>query len=62
MTDAAKLNPTEREQSDSLRKAYSGEKAASVAYIGHAGSLRDPKKKPRFSRLSRTNGITAGMC
>ncbi len=26
---------------DSLRKAYSAEKAASFAYIGHAGSLRD---------------------
>jgi rubrerythrin len=26
---------------DSLRKAYSAEKAASFAYIGHAGSLKD---------------------
>jgi hypothetical protein len=26
----------------SLRKAYSAEKAASLAYIGHAGALRDP--------------------
>jgi hypothetical protein len=28
----------------SLRKAYSAEKAASLAYIGHAGSLRDDKE------------------
>ncbi len=27
---------------DSLRKAYSAEKAASFAYIGHAGSLKNP--------------------
>ena len=27
---------------DSLRKAYSAEKAASLAYIGHAGSLKNP--------------------
>jgi hypothetical protein len=27
---------------DSLRKAYSAEKAAAFAYIGHAASLRDP--------------------
>ena len=30
---------------DSLRKAYSAEKAASYAYIGHAGSLRDGDEK-----------------
>ena len=30
---------------DSLRKAYSAEKAASFAYIGHAGSLKSPEEK-----------------
>ncbi len=30
---------------DSLRKAYSAERAASLAYIGHAGSLRDPAER-----------------
>jgi hypothetical protein len=30
---------------DSLRKAYSGEKAAAFAYIGHAGSLSNPEDK-----------------
>ena len=29
---------------DYLRHAYSAEKAASYAYIGHAGSLRDPEE------------------
>jgi hypothetical protein len=29
---------------DSLRKAYSAERAASFAYIGHAGSLKDPEE------------------
>ena len=28
----------------SLRKAYSAERAASYAYIGHAGSLKDPEE------------------
>ena len=29
---------------DSLRKAYSAERAACFAYVGHAGSLKDPKE------------------
>ena len=28
-----------------LQKAYSGEKAAALAYIGHAASLRSPAAK-----------------
>jgi hypothetical protein len=30
-----------------LQKAYSGEKAAAFAYIGHARSLRDPAEGGR---------------
>ena len=30
---------------DLMRRAYSAERAASFAYIGHAGSLKDPKEK-----------------
>ncbi|HEX5791058.1 MAG TPA: hypothetical protein VFY13_07875, partial [Luteolibacter sp.] len=36
---------------DSLRKAYSAERAASFAYIGHAGSLRDPAEKQAVKRI-----------
>ena len=38
---------------DSLRKAYSAEKAASFAYIGHAGSLRDPEEKEAVRRIEQ---------
>ena len=53
MTDAAKLNPTEREQSDSLRSAYSAGKAASFAYIGHAGSLKEPEEKAAVQQIEQ---------
>ncbi len=36
---------------DSLRKAYSAEKAASFAYIGHAGSLKSPEEKERVRQI-----------
>ncbi len=36
---------------DSLRKAYSAERAASFAYIGHAGSLRNETEKLAIKRI-----------
>ena len=38
---------------DALRKAYSAEKAASFAYIGHAGSLKDPQEKARVRQIEQ---------
>lgn len=38
---------------DSLRKAYSAEKAASFAYIGHAGSLRKPEEIEAVKRIEQ---------
>jgi len=38
---------------DSLRKAYSAEKAASFAYIGHAGSLKAPEEKARVQQIEQ---------
>ncbi len=43
------LNHTVLEKS--LRKAYSAEKAASLAYIGHARSLRDATEVARIKRI-----------
>ncbi|MCC5021440.1 MAG: ferritin-like domain-containing protein [Candidatus Synoicihabitans palmerolidicus] len=37
----------------SLRKAYSAEKAAAYAYIGHAKSLGDPVKRAAVRRIER---------
>ena len=34
-----------------LQRAYSGEKAAALAYIGHAGSLRDPGAKAAVKQI-----------
>jgi hypothetical protein len=34
-----------------LQRAYSAERAASFAYIGHAGSLRDPVAKVRIKEI-----------
>ncbi len=34
-----------------LRKAYSAERAASFAYIGHAGSLKDPEEKAHVKQI-----------
>ena len=34
-----------------LQRAYSAERAASFAYIGHAGSLRDPKAKAAINQI-----------
>lgn len=36
---------------DSLRKAYSAERAASFAYIGHAGSLKSDAEKQAVKRI-----------
>ena len=38
---------------DALRKAYSAERAASYAYIGHAGSLRDPGAKTAIRKIEQ---------
>jgi len=38
---------------DSLRKAYSAERAAAFAYIGHAGSLSDPAEKSAVQEIER---------
>lgn len=38
---------------DSLRKAYSAEKAASFAYIGHAGSLKDDSEKNKVNQIEQ---------
>ena len=37
----------------SLRKAYSAEKAAAVAYIGHAGSLRNQSEKTAIQQIEK---------
>ncbi len=46
----------------SLRKAYSAEKAASLACIGHAGSLKDPAEvsavKWTRAKLSKCSSTT----
>ncbi|MFO0869674.1 MAG: ferritin-like domain-containing protein [Pirellulales bacterium] len=36
-----------------LQQAYSAEKAAAFAYIGHAGSVRDPAEKLAIQRIER---------
>lgn len=36
---------------DLLRRAYSGERAAALAYVGHARSLRDPGEKAAVRRI-----------
>ncbi len=38
---------------DSLRKAYSAEKAASFAYVGHAGSLKNPAEKAAVQQIEQ---------
>ena len=35
-----------------LQKAYSAEKAAAYAYIGHAGSIKDPKTKAEVKMMN----------
>jgi len=37
----------------SLRKAYSAERAASFAYIGHAASLRDPEERAAIKQIEQ---------
>lgn len=37
----------------SLRTAYSAEKAACLAYVGHAASLRDPAEKEAIRRIEQ---------
>ena len=44
-----KLNHPTLERS--LQRAYSAERAASLAYIGHAASLRDPAEKAAIKRI-----------
>ncbi len=36
---------------DLLKRAYSAEKAAAFAYIGHAGSVKDPKEKKAIKQI-----------
>lgn len=36
-----------------LRKAYSAERAAAFAYIGHAGSLKDPDEKDKVKQIEQ---------
>ena len=38
---------------DILRKAYSAEKAASFAYVGHAGSLKDSAEKAAVRQIEQ---------
>ena len=38
---------------DALRKTYSAEKAASLAYVGHARSLKDPEEKSAVKQIER---------
>ena len=42
---------------DSLRKAYSAEKAASFAYIGHAGSLRKKEEIRKVNEIEQDEWI-----
>lgn len=37
----------------SLRKAYSSEKAAALAYIGHAGSLKEPAERAIVQQIEQ---------
>ena len=37
----------------SLQKAHSAERAASLAYIGHAASLRDPEEKAAIQQIEQ---------
>lgn len=48
MNNLKTANPTLFE---SLRKAYSAERAASFAYIGHAGALRDQEEREAIKQI-----------
>jgi hypothetical protein len=45
---------------DSLRKAYSAEKAASLAYIGHAGSLKNPQERAAVQQIEKDEWVHRG--
>ena len=45
-----------------LQRAYSGEKAAAFAYIGHACSLRDPGAKAAVKQIEVDEWSTGRMC
>ena len=49
----AQMKITHPQLIDSLRKAYSAEKAASFAYIGHAGSLKSPDEKAMVRQIEQ---------
>lgn len=40
-----------KELVDLLQKAYSAEKAAAFAYIGHAGSVKNPREKKEIEQI-----------
>jgi len=40
-----------------LQRAYSGEKAAAFAYVGHAGSLRDPEARVAVRQIENDEWI-----
>lgn len=42
---------------DSLRRAFSAEKAAAFAYIGHAASLRDPAVKAAVKQIEEDEWV-----
>jgi len=42
---------------DLLRKAYSAEKAAAFAYIGHAASVKDPEEKKAIHQIEQDEWI-----
>ena len=47
---------------DLLKRAYSAEKAAAFAYIGHASSLKDPEAKVAVKQIEdQMNGTIARM-
>jgi len=48
MKDLKKANPA---LYNSLRKAYSAERAASFAYVGHAAALRDPAERQAIKKI-----------
>ncbi|HEX7254146.1 MAG TPA: demethoxyubiquinone hydroxylase family protein [Thermoanaerobaculia bacterium] len=59
------LSETRRGLVDLLQLAYSGEKAAALAYRGHARTVRDPTQKAMIEKIERDEWVhrekVAGM-
>ncbi|MEO7598303.1 MAG: hypothetical protein ABIV50_05190 [Opitutus sp.] len=51
LRDGGRPRFAHRELRRSLQRAYSAERAASFAHVGHAGSLRDPVAKAAIKQI-----------